>query len=233
MKINLRSLIANYSYYTLPVAMLVVIFVLFTKFDLPKLKEINEVRQQLSSIKQRWENLSTKSQLLANMNKEEVTGQLERTRLVLPDGKDAPSILRTLETAASSSGVFVENLDLAPGKLATGGSSVTEKNEIPIRVTISGTLSQITNYLSSISRVGRAMEPNSLEATFPETTDSAKLNLELVAYFLFPNEKPKKVEDSLPVFNNEQEATLKEVYQREILSPVLLLPQGEKTDLFK
>lgn len=229
-----KNIFKNYGFYLWPVLVVVVISVIFMKINLPKISEINSVRRELSSIKERLAKLSTKSQFLTSLDEEKLKGDFEKINLVLPDGKDAPSILRTLEVSASSSGIFLENLDLSPGKLATGEGTRGEKqNEIPLKVTVSGTISQIITYLAKITSVGRALGIKNLEISFSEGTASAKVNLELVAYFLFPPESAAKVDDPLPSLGPQENDTLTQVAQRELIIPQAILSPAGKTDLFK
>ncbi|MBI5465095.1 type 4a pilus biogenesis protein PilO [Candidatus Gottesmanbacteria bacterium] len=234
MKEKLGNIFKNYGFYLFPIIAIVAIITLFVKIDLPKIGEIGGVRQQLSGIQERLAKLSAKSQFLASLDEEKLKGDYEKTSLVLPDGKDAPSILRTLEISASVSGIFLENLDLTPGKLATAGARIGEKqNEIPLKVTISGTTPQITTYLEKITSVGRALGIKNLEISFSEGTVSAKVNLELVAYYLFPPQSTGKVEESLPSLGTEENDTLSEINQRELTIPQPILSPAGKTDLFK
>ncbi|MBI4999659.1 type 4a pilus biogenesis protein PilO [Candidatus Gottesmanbacteria bacterium] len=234
MKEKLGNIFKNYGFYLFPIIAIVAIITLFVKIDLPKIGEIGGVRQQLSGIQERLAKLSAKSQFLASLDEEKLKGDYEKTSLVLPDGKDAPSILRTLEISASVSGIFLENLDLTPGKLATAGARIGEKqNEIPLKVTISGTTPQITTYLEKITSVGRALGIKNLEISFSEGTVSAKVNLELVAYYLFPPQSTGKVEEPLPSLGTEENDTLSEINQRELTIPQPILSPAGKTDLFK
>ncbi|TSC53253.1 MAG: Uncharacterized protein LiPW16_448 [Microgenomates group bacterium LiPW_16] len=234
MKEKLGNIFQNYGFYLFPIIVISAMVVLFIKADLPKIGEINNVRRELSSIQERLAKLSAKSSLLASLNEEKLKGDYEKTSLVLPDGKDAPSILRTLEVSASSSGVFLENLDLSPGKLATREGTRGEKqNEISLKVTVSGTISQITAYLAKITSIGRVLGVKSLEISLTEGTASAKVNLELVAYFLFPPQSTDKVDEPLPSLGTQENDVLSEVIQREIIIPQPILPPFGKSDLFK
>lgn len=234
MKEKLGNIFQNYGFYLFPIIVISAMVVLFIKADLPKIGEINNVRRELSSIQERLAKLSAKSSLLTSLNEEKLKGDYEKTSLVLPDGKDAPSILRTLEVSASSSGVFLENLDLSPGKLATREGTRGEKqNEISLKVTVSGTISQITAYLAKITSIGRVLGVKSLEISLTEGTASAKVNLELVAYYLFPPQSTDKVDEPLPSLGTQENDVLSEVIQREIIIPQPILPPFGKSDLFK
>ena len=229
---KLKIIFKNYGFYLFPIVIILVIAFLFIKINLPKIEEIDSVRQQLSSIKERLATLSAKSSLLSSLDENKLTSDLERINLILPDGKDAPSILRTLETSASSSGVFVDELDLSPGRLATSQGTRGEKeNEITIKVVIKVTIPQVSVYLEKVTSVGRLIGLNTADISFTEGTDSAKANLELIAYHLLPTNIIAKVDEVLPIWEAQEKDILNQVFQREVITPGFS-PAG-KTDLFK
>lgn len=230
MKENLVNIFKNYGFYFWPALVLVVIFVVFTKIDLPQIRQINILRQQLVGIQERLSELTAKSNFLARLDEERLKEDFEKIILVLPDSKDAPSILRNLENSASSSGVYVEDLDLVPGKLATSTAVLGEKpNEIPVRMVIRGTIEQIAAFLEKNVQVGRAMELKSLDLSFLEESTLAKAQLESVAYFLEKNQ----VEGPLSPWGDQENTALAKIQQRELLVPSMVIPPAGKTDLFK
>lgn len=234
MREKLVSIVSLYGFYLWPILAAVVVLVLLVKIDLPKLEQMNQVRQQLSGIQERLTRLSNKRKLLDSLNEEKQRLDLEKTSLVLPDGKDAPSILRTVESSATFSGVLIEELDLIPGKLATHSADIGETpNEIPIKVTATGTLAQINTFLGRITSIGRAMGIDNLDITFSEGSTSAKLRLALIAYFMAPNPAVGGIEAALPMMGATEDEVLTEIYQREIPLPALIGPSFGKTDLFK
>lgn len=236
METNLRNLFKNYNFYIWPFLVGVIILVLLLKIDQPKIAEIALARQELSGIEERLNKLLTKSQLLGSLDKTKLSNDLTKVSLVLPDGKDAPSILRTLEAGASYSGVLVETIDLAPGKLASGSSvmGAAGQNEIPLRVTINGTKEQIITYLTKITSVGRTLGLKNMELVYNrEGTGSAKVNLELAAYFLLSSTASAKIDEALPALSEKENGLLSQILSRELLAPLVVSSSSGKTDLFK
>lgn len=237
MKEKLKNIFKNYGFFLWPVLVVVVALVILIKIDLPKISEINLVRKKLSGVQEKLAKLGTKSSLLKGLDENKLKEDLGRTSQVLPDGKDTPGILRTLENSSSVSGIFLEDLNLAPGKIATYGatpSAAREKpNEIPLKVSVSGKIPQITLYLSKIVSTGRALGLRNLEMTFSEGTASAKANLELTAFFLPSPYSVAKTDESLPAWGAPETETMAKISQREILVPLPITPGTGKTNLFE
>lgn len=234
MKETFPSLFKNYGVYLWPVLVLVVVVLILFNIDLPKINEIYRVYQELTGIKERLEKLTSKSNQLANLQEAKLKGDLTLISQNLPDSKDAPSILRTVDYAASSSGVFVESLDLTPGKIATLAAAQEKQNELFVRAAISGTDSQIKSFLEKIFTAGRIMDLRKLELSYPENASgSGKVNLDLRAFFLTPSVNNLKPDDPLPVWGSQEDKIMTQISQREALPPSLVVSPSGKTDLFK
>lgn len=228
----------SYGFYLWPVLVVVIILVGSLNVDLPKINEIKQARQELSGIKEKLAKLTAKTDLLKALDQNKLKADYEKTTLVLPEDKDAPSVLRLMEISASSSGVTVEDLDLNPGKLATGGAISKEKaNNIPVKLIVSGSAQQISDFLSKMAAAGRATGLTSLDLSFAkEGSASAKTRLEVEAYFFMPQavlSKVGKVDEPLSVWGSQEKDSLNKVWQRELLAPSTIITPAGKTDLFK
>lgn len=236
MKEKLVAILGNYGFYLWPALVLVTIVYLLVNIDLPKIREIQATRQELTGIQERLANLSAKSNLLASLNVSKLKEDQQKIDLVLPDGKDAPSILRNLEASATVSGVTINDFDLVPGKIAVATVSGEKSNEIPIKIEVSGTMPQIINFLEKITNIGRAMGLRNLEIELKEDSTSDKTRVEFVAYFLAPSEalaKVGNVDEPLSVWGPQENETLVKIYQRELLPPSSIVAPAGKPDLFK
>ncbi|MCL4382203.1 MAG: type 4a pilus biogenesis protein PilO [Patescibacteria group bacterium] len=234
MKTKLLNFFYKYGLFLWPSLVFLVMIVLFVKVDLPKIGEIDVTRRELSGIQERLSRLVTKSSLLANQDNRKLQEDLNKINFVLPDGKDAPSILRIVDFAASSSGVTLQKLDLAPGKIASFSAASGEQDILPVQTAVEGRYDQLETFFEKLFHTGRALGLQKAEMTFTETTGSAKLAIDLVAYFLpFPNQEKMKIDDPLPKRSDKEEQILKIIYERELLPPTQTnFPQG-KPDVFK
>ncbi len=225
----------NYSFYLWAVLGVIVVITLLIKIDLPKIEEINSKRQELAGIQERLDRLTTKSRVLSSLDNNKLKADTEKVNQVLPDGKDAPSILRNLEVSASISGVIIDDFGLVPGKLAIATTSGDKTNEIPIEIKVSGSVEQITVFLEKITTIGRAMGLKNLEIEFKEASASGKIKLGLAAYFLLPVDAIAKTDDinePLAAWGSQENETINKIYQREI-PPVSQESSSGKEDLFK
>lgn len=233
MRKQLKYIYQGYGFYLMPLFITVAVITLFYKIDMPKLIEIDSIRRELSGIQERLSRLSAKRSLLTSLDEVKLKTEYEQTDLVLPDGKEAPSVLRNLEFSASTSGVFLENFSFAPGKLATEEGYQRKQNEVPLKVVISGTSSQITTFFRITTSVGRVVGLRNLEMAFKEGTASSRASLDLVAYFFLPPEIKFSVEEALPIWGNKESTALSKISEREILVPSPIITRTGKTDLFR
>ncbi len=234
MKTKLLNFFYKYGLFLWPSLVFLVMVALFIKVDLPKIGEIDVTRRELSGIQERLNRLVTKSNLLASQDNRKLQEDLEKINFVLPDGKDAPSILRVVDFAASSSGVTLQKLDLAPGKIASFSAGSGEQDILPVQTTVEGRSDQLETFFEKLFRTGRALDLQKAEMTLAETTGSAKLSIDLVAYFLPSLNRDKiKTDEPLPTRSDKEEQILKIIYERELLPPTQTnFPQG-KPDVFK
>jgi Tfp pilus assembly protein PilO len=237
MKSGFKDFWKSSGHYFYPLVALIIVLVIFYNIDAPKMGEINVLRQELVTIQDRLAKLTAKSTVLTGVTEEKLRGDLERVNLVLPDGKDAPSIVRSIEYCSSTSSILVESFGFTPGKLATQTAIVSEErtNEIPLKASVTGKTTDLGNFLKLIASVGRAMAIRGLELRFtdPVRTDDGKIGLDLSAFFLLPPPFSGKVDEPLPNWGTKENSALSGVYSREVLSPEMIIPSTGKIDIFK
>lgn len=231
MKQQLDAYFSKYAFYLLPLVSLAVIIFLFLNNDLPLIGKFVNLRRDNSVVQEKLAGLLAKSALLSGLNQKELESQYQSLGYILPDGKDAPGILRTIDAAASSSGATIVNLDLTPGKLATESG---KESEIPIKVTVSGNFSQIINFTGELINSGRALSVKTLEAIADEASSGFTASYEIRAFYLSPAVMDVlKVNNPLLEMSPNEKQTLFKALKRPLLAPQTILIPSPKTDLFK
>lgn len=214
----------------------VVILVIFLTIDLPKINEILSVRQRLNNIQERLSKLSNKEKLLSVLNVNDLNDKYKKISLVLPDGKDAPSILRNLEASASYSGVILAGFSFTPGKIATESPvlKAQDTNELSLKISVKGAETQMVDYLKKITFLGRAMTIKSVSLDLKSSSDSASLGLDANAHLLIPPAKEPQIDDPLVDLNDQEKEALNQVLNRDLLLPqVIIASSSGKLDLFQ
>ena len=230
MKQKLNYFLSLYGSYLLPLAVVVVIVFLFFNNDLPLIEKLINLRRDNLAVQERLAGLSAKSNLLTGLNEKELRDQYRNLNYILPDGKDAPAILRTVDAAASASGAMIVNLDLTPGTLATESG---KQSEIPINVTVSGDTSQITGFTGELTNLGRALSVKTLDGIFEKTSPTITASYEIRAFYFSPALVVGKVDAPLLEINPNEKETLFKALKRPFLVPETILLPSPKTDLFK
>lgn len=230
MKQKFALYFSKYSFYFLPLIILAVVIFLFFNNDLPLISKMTNLYKENLGAKERLSRLSMKADLLSGLNFQELDANYKKLGYVLPDGKDAPGVLRTIDAAASVSGVAIVNLDLTPGSLSTESG---KDSEIAIKVTVLGNLSQIIDFTGQLTNLGRALSLKTLEITLDKTTQALSASYTLRAFFLSSPSLANKVDDPLLEINPKEQETLFKVLKRSLLPPQAIPLPFPKVDLFK
>lgn len=229
----------KYTSYLFLSASIAVGIILFLLIDLPKIQETKAASQELSGIKTRLAGLSAKSAFLQSFTDEKLASDYKNVENFLPDGKDAPSILRVVDAAASRSGVTGQSFDFTPGKISTGSANLNaaakrnSQTEIPVRVAVSGSTAQIMDYLKIVTAIGRVTAVKELNIDLKEGSGSAQASFNLSAYYLWPPEESERADNPLPELKAKEKEVLSQIAQREVLPAEVELNSTGKTDLFK
>lgn len=222
--------------YLFPALTGLVILVVFWMIDLPKINEIFTVRERLNNIQERLSKLSAKEKLLSFLNVNDLNEKYKKISFVLPDGKDAPSILRNLETSASYSGVILAGFNFTPGKIATGSPALKaqDTNELSLKISVKGAETQMVDYLKKITSIGRAMTIKNMGLNLKSASDSASLGLDAIAHLFIPPAKEPQIDDPLTDMSDKEKEALNQVLNRDLLLPqVVIASSSGKLDLFQ
>lgn len=237
MENDLKTLLASYKIYLLPVVTILLMLIIFAEIDMPKIDEIKKLHQELIGIEERLAKITTKSNFLANLDEVKLKDELEKVKLVLPDDKDPPSILRNLEKASALSTITIEDLGLIPGKIATiAATTGNNTTEIPVKLNVNGTISQMGDYFDKTINLGRAIGLKTIDGNLTDKDDTIHVQLELIAYFFLPTDadaKIKQIEQPIATWGSKENNVLTQILQRDLLPPSVQAPTEGKTDIFK
>lgn len=226
----MKQKLEQYSFYFLPLMVFVVVAFLFFNNDLPLIEKLLNLQKENANIQERLDILSAKSGLLGTVDFAQTQKNYKDLNYILPDSKDAPGILRTIDAAASASGATIIKLDLTPGKLATESG---KQSEIPIGLSVSGNFSQITGFTLELMNLGRALGIKTLSATFEKTLSTITVSYEIRGFYFSPPAVASKVDDPLSEISVNEKETLAKALKRSLLAPQIILLPSPKTDLFK
>lgn len=223
--------LSDYSFVAFLFATVVVILYLFLTIDLDQIRKINSLRRDLTGITEKLSRLSSYNSFLAATDKENLEKNYQKTSFILPNLKDAPGVLQTLDMAASASGITITSLDFAPGKIA---SESVSSNEILIKANGSGLISQIAQFCGRLLISGRAFSLDNLNLSVnKESSNAASANFSLKAYYLNPPVKDLNPDNPLPKLTAQEEETLSRVLRTNFIPLEIIATTSAKPDLFK
>ncbi len=149
------------------VALLVAFFVVWPKFS-----EALSLRATNSELVVRVDALSGKANVLSSLDRAELESQLALSEQILPSDKGTFGFVRQVESAAASSGIFLDQVDLVPGSLdgvdsapVAGTTEAAEKSIAPtlqVRVSTTSDYSSLLTFINTLFSVSRVVGINEL-----------------------------------------------------------------------
>ncbi|OGD84979.1 hypothetical protein A3B51_00255 [Candidatus Curtissbacteria bacterium RIFCSPLOWO2_01_FULL_41_18] len=88
----------------------------------PKFHEVLRLRSSNAELTTRAQNLETKAQKLASLDKDTLEKQLAAAEQLLPSDKEVFSLLRQVEITASASGILLNKVDAVAGTINKAGA---------------------------------------------------------------------------------------------------------------
>ena len=86
----------------------------------PKFRDTLSLRESNQELNTRVDALKTKAQFLSSLNRATLSDQLASAEGLLPSGKNAFTFIRQVELAASTTGIILNKVDVAPGLVSEG-----------------------------------------------------------------------------------------------------------------
>ena len=222
----------------------------------PKFTQTVQMRAENKELASRVDSLTTKVTVLAALNKAQLESQLSSAEQILPSKKDVFAAVRNVEQAASSNGVLLNQLDVAPGSLLgnappagangappppgdTGAAGSALKVEI--RVSLTSDYRSYLSFLSSLFNLSRIVGIRDLSLSSGGTAEgspSATLRSSLVveAYWKTLPAQLGSIESPVETISAQEAQVLSRVKPvseatASAPAPAPVVPTG-KSDLF-
>lgn len=234
------------------IAIIVLVLVIWPKFT--QALAIRAENQQLAA---RVGVMETKVQILASLDRNKLGEQLADAERLLPSDKDVFSYIRQIEAAASTAGVILGKVDVAPGVLsAEGGASpvptaqgavpggagqgALEGARVQVKISLTSDYKSLVTFLQRLMTLARVSAVRDLTIASASATGEVvplRTSMALDAYFRPLPAELGSIEASVEALTSEEEKILASVRAAFISSPmatssaVLPVPIG-RTDLF-
>lgn len=183
------------------VVLLIIVIVLFSWFLVwPKKAELQTRVDAYKVVEESYNSLAGDVDKLKDLVKQlEASGpEVEKLDEFLPLQERSVVTQLLFTKLAQTSGVVIGDINItSPGDVIVGGDKELLKNPfgperalkiLPVNIVVSGTMSQITDFVRKLENYGRLMDINSLDLSV-EKDDILNLRLNLNTYY-FPPKQP-------------------------------------------
>lgn len=192
--------------------------ILLFKFAIPNFAKANRVFKDQQVLKKRLSTLAKKDASLSLLDKQYYTDSYQKIRRVLPATTDYYSLFTSLDDLQTKTGITVLKSDFQLGTISSAsGKFVRAKGTnafaIPITVEVSGTLPQLTAFMTGLSDLSeRLITLDSIALTFK---DNGMMQARFTgnAYFYSQPAALGSLESPLPQIPTQNEAILSQIAQ--------------------
>jgi Tfp pilus assembly protein PilO len=190
MVIRIPRPLRPYQGFFLPVGVALVSIISFIVGVIPAisydLARVNTLKELAGEVK----TLTIKSQLLANLDEQELKDNLLLLTDAVPTTPSLPTVFATIEGLAADTGVAVGSVEiLDSGVIATDSAKRQTADEkkigaylLPFAITVDGTYGNIKQYIGKLVSIRRFLRVRSFAISFPQE-GGAKSRLELDAFY--------------------------------------------------
>lgn len=233
---TIRDYFQNLKIYLFPVFTLGVILVLFNSLVKGKTEDIFEVRKEIKDQRERLSRLIEKQAALTALDEEALKGQFLLANQALPSKREVAGFLAQVERAALESGLFIENISLEGGKIATQSGEEKEQtaaakkkeDQFTSRIEVDGEVEKVAIFIKKLLESRRIVQVSKVELSRPfsrlagATPSATKAILTTEVFFKTLPESMGAAEAPLPQISSQES----EAYETVSLYPFLSEPLG-------
>lgn len=231
---TLKDSLQGFKIYLFPAFTLGVILILFNFLVKGKIEDVFEVQKEIKGQRERLSRLVEKQTALSALDEEALRGQFLLANEALPSKREAAGFLVQIERVALESGLFVKNVSLEGGEIATQSGEKEEgastpkkkKDQFVSQVEIEGKVDQVADFIRKLLESRRIVQVSKVELIAPSsgaviaTPSATKATLTIDVFFKILPESMGEVESPLPQLSPRES----EVYDTIALYPLLSEP---------
>lgn len=234
MKRLIRNFIRKYQDIILPVVILALAVSAIVFGIVPAGSQVLDLWGKVSDTRENISSLSRKRAFLDSQNEFDLQNQLKTVVSAVPRDKSVPSVLGVVDSLSNQAGVTLVNFTLVgAGSLSTESAKLLTAEEkalgvssLPFLVTISGPFSGVRAFIASATQVRRLVKFSNFDVSIVSSV-SATMRANLSAFYVSLPQLPLLVEQSLPLFTTEDNATIAKLSSYNWLTEqTLALPPG-------
>lgn len=182
---------------------------------LPSWRKQGAARKEIVKTQQSLKTSEDRRQAITSISPEDV----KRLDLALPLSRQPFALLGVVETMARSAGVSISDISINPGIISTdsarAATSRTGQSNLPIKLSVSGTITDITSLVQTLEGSLPLLTIRSMALSPSRGTNEYRLELDILTYNAAFNASDFSKQTAKPL-TREQLATLENLRTRNI-----------------
>lgn len=153
----------RYRDYIVPIATLIVSFLLLLKITIPTLNNLSTKEQEIKFEKEKLATLQNNLQILTHLNDQTLSNQLSVVTNALPSEKNFAEILNAVSISANKSGVFLGDYEFQVGDLSKTVTPLKGLPSLSLSLVVNGNANATAKFVTELYRSFPVSEVTDIE----------------------------------------------------------------------
>lgn len=232
-QVSVSDLPSRYRVFFIPAVAIVISLLLLLIAARPRLNSVLQLRKEVKEEETRLENIRTKADELASLDKIRLSAEVKLVNRALPFEKDVSAAVIGMERLAADSGLLIDTIALSPGEVSTPSATPEIAGEVDIKTSFSGPFSQIKQLTGKIRQSLRVFSVKEAVISI-KGSDSTNLtaSFTIASHFSPLAKTAGKIDTPLPKLTDAEKQTLAKIVNYQFVSSVPVSTSGARVDPF-
>lgn len=149
--------------YIVPIAIIVVCFLLLIKITIPQIDNLSVKQQEVKFEKEKLTTLKNNLKILSNLNESTLDSQLSTVSDALPEGKNFAGVLNSISISANKAGVFLGDFEFQVGDLSKSATPSQGLPNLQLSLATNGNVSATSRFINELYKSLPISEITSIE----------------------------------------------------------------------
>ncbi len=162
-RLTINLLYQKHKDYIVPIAIIVVCFLLLIKITIPQIGSLSVKQQEVKFEKEKLSTLKNNLKILSNLNESALDSQLSIVSDALPEGKNFAGVLNSISISANKAGVFLGDFDFQVGDLSKVATPSQGLPNLQLSLVTNGNVAATARFINELYKSLPISEITSIE----------------------------------------------------------------------
>lgn len=160
---TLKILYEKYRDYLLPLGIIFISFVLFTRVVTPQINDLLNLQRETKKEQEKLSQLLDNLNLLTTLNESLLDSQLSVSSDTLPANKDFAAILNAVSASSDKVGVFLGDFEFQVGDISKPSTVISGLPTLQLDLNVTGSVNGIIRFVDELYRTVPVSQVSSIE----------------------------------------------------------------------